>query len=176
MAERTLLLNSTYEPLRVVSWQRAVTMLCLGKVEVVRSYNSVLRAMCWSLSTPAVIRLVSFVRRCHRRRVTFSRRNVFVRDGHCCQYCHKTFPASELTCDHVVPRSRGGGSGWDNLVAACGPCNRKKGNRTPEQASMKLKRKPQRPAYLPAMVMRFGGACAPEQWRDFLPWNVVASR
>ena len=171
-SERTLLLNSTYEPLKVVSWQRAVTMLCLGKVEVVRSYTSVLRAMRWSLMTPAVVRLVRFVRR-HQVRITLSRRNVFLRDGHRCQYCRRKFPPSELTCDHVIPRSRNGGSGWDNLVTACGPCNRKKGNRTPEQAYMHLRKKPERPSHLPAMAIRFGGIQAPEPWRDFLPWRSV---
>ena len=105
MSGRVLMLNSTYEPLRVVSWRRAVTMLCLGKVEVLRTYETKLRSVSWTVEMPAVIRLVSFVRR-HRIRVAFSRRNIFLRDGYRCQYCNKTLPAAELTCDHVIPRSR----------------------------------------------------------------------
>lgn len=168
----TLLLNSSYEPLRAIPWQRAITMVCLGKVEVVRSYGICLHSMTWTVEMPAVVRLVNFVKR-HRIRIAFSRRNVFLRDGHRCQYCLRTFPASELTCDHVLSRSRGGSSGWENMVTACGPCNRKKGNRTPEQARMTLGRPPERPEMLPAMAARLGGAAAPEAWRDFLAWHTV---
>jgi 5-methylcytosine-specific restriction endonuclease McrA len=171
-AAPTLLLNASYEPLRVISWQRAVTMMCLGKVEVVRSYESVLRAMTWSVRTPAVVRLVQFVRR-HRVRVAFSRRNVFVRDEFSCQYCGLRLGPGELTCDHVVPRSRGGHSSWENVVAACGPCNRRKGNRTPREAEMRLMRKPIRPASLPSLGLRLGGSSPPEPWRDFLLGNAV---
>jgi 5-methylcytosine-specific restriction endonuclease McrA len=163
------MLNSTYEPLRVVSWRRAITMLCLGKVEVVRSYETRLRSVSWTVEMPAVIRLTSFVRR-HRIRVAFSRRNIFLRDGYRCQYCNERFPANELTCDHLVPRSRGGRSSWENLVTACGPCNRRKGDRSPEQARMKLLRQPRRPDSLPGVALRLNTQAAPEQWRDFLAW------
>lgn len=168
MASRTLLLNATYEPLQVISWQRAVSMLYLGKVEVVRTYEKVLRAVSLTLEHPAVVKLVSFVRR-HRVRISFSRRNIFLRDSFKCQYCGVCLPASELTCDHVVPRSKGGGSSWENLVTACGPCNRKKGNRTPEQARMRLRKPPERPHRLPPAAYRLGGEAPPEPWRDFLP-------
>jgi len=170
----TLLLNSSYEPLKAISWQRAITMLCLHKVEVVRNYEAKLHSVRWTLSMPAVVRLVNFVKR-HRIRIAFSRRNVFLRDGHRCQYCMLTFPTSELTCDHVMPRSRGGAGGWDNMVTACGPCNRRKGNRTPEQARMVLNRKPHRPEMLPSMAARLGGAQAPDAWRDFLVWHKKAA-
>lgn len=166
----TLLLNSSYEPLKAISWQRAITMVWLDKVEVIRSYETRLHSTRWTVEMPAVVRLRHFVKR-HRMRIAFSRRNVFLRDGHRCQYCLITFPASELTCDHVVPRSRGGSSGWDNMVTACGPCNRKKGNRTPEQARMKLAKPPRRPEMLPSMAARLGGRLAPEAWRDFLTWK-----
>jgi 5-methylcytosine-specific restriction endonuclease McrA len=164
---RTLLLNATYEPLQVISWQRAVSMLYLGKVEVVRTYDRVLRAVTWAIEQPAVVRLVNFVRR-KRMRISFSRRNIFLRDGFRCQYCGTRLPAGELTCDHVIPRSQGGSSSWENLVAACGPCNRKKGSRTPDQARMKLRKQPVRPDRLPPSAARFGGEAPPEPWRDFL--------
>ena len=174
MPSPTLLLNSTYEPLKVISWQRAVTMLWLGKVEVVRTYQGVLRAVSWTIRQPAVVRLVNFVRR-HRVRISFSRRNIFVRDGFRCQYCGVRLPAGELTCDHVTPRSVGGASSWDNLVAACGPCNCRKGNRTPEQARMHLRRRPSRPDALAPAQLEVGGGNAPEQWREFLSWYQAAS-
>jgi 5-methylcytosine-specific restriction endonuclease McrA len=165
---RTLLLNSTYEPLRVIAWQRAVTMLYLGKVEVVESYETVLRALAVTLRMPSVIRLRRFVRR-RRVRIALSRRNVFFRDGHQCQYCGTNLPLRELTCDHVTPRSQGGGSSWENLVTACGPCNRRKGGRTPEQARMELYRKPGPPEYLPVMPsVEIGAANLPARWRLYL--------
>ena len=171
---RALVLNATYEPMRVVPWQRAVTMLYLGKVEVVKNHdNLVVRAATWRVEVPAVIRLIEFVRR-RRVRISFSRKNIFLRDEHRCQYCHERFPPGELTCDHVLPRSRGGGSSWENLVAACGPCTRKKGNRTPEQARMKLRRKPCRPDSLPGLGLRLGDGQAPAAWREFLSWNRAA--
>ena len=166
-AARTLLLNSTYEPLLVISWQRATTMLYLGKVEVLRSYDSCLRSVSMTMQTPAVVRLVHFARR-HRVRIAFSRRNVFLRDGYHCQYCDETLPAQELTTDHVIPRSMGGKTTWDNVVAACAPCNRKKGGRTPSQARMTLAKKPARPQSLPALAVQLSHASPPDVWRDFL--------
>lgn len=164
---RTLLLNSTYEPLTVISWQRAVTLVYLEKVEVMRSYKSLRRSVSVSMRTPAVVKLHHYVRR-RRIRVEFSRRNVFLRDNNECQYCHATFPVSELTTDHVIPKSKGGTTTWDNVVAACGPCNRKKGGRTPSQARMGLRRKPSRPSSLPALHVQLRNASPPDAWREFL--------
>jgi len=169
-SSRTLLLNTTYEPLRVISWQRAITMVYLDKVEVVRSYDRVLRSVSVRIQTPAVVRLTTFVRR-HRVRISFSRRNVFLRDGHRCQYCGHGLPAAELTTDHVIPRSRGGATTWENVVAACGPCNRKKANRTPAQARMRLRQEPSRPRSLPSLGLRIGDENAPEPWREFLVYG-----
>ena len=164
---RTLLLNSTYEPLRVISWQRAVTMVYVGKVEVIKSYDSVLRSMTARLQTPAVVRLMQFVNR-HRVRISFSRRNVFLRDGFECQYCGVSLPASELTTDHVVPRSHGGATNWDNMVTACSPCNLRKGGRTPKQARMVLNTRPSRPHHLPSLALRLRQESAPTAWHEFL--------
>lgn len=164
---RTLLLNATYEPLRVISWQRAVTMMYLGKVEVLRSYDQVLRSVSARVDTPAVVRLFQVVRR-HRVRISFSRRNVFLRDGYRCQYCGVSLPAAELTTDHVLPRSLGGATSWENVVTACSPCNLRKGGRTPAQARMLLQRRPQRPTHLPAVAVHLHGESAPPAWRDFL--------
>jgi 5-methylcytosine-specific restriction endonuclease McrA len=167
VASRTLLRNSTYEPLRVISWQRAITMMYLGKVEVIRTYDRLLRSVSARVETPAVVKLVQLVHR-HRVRIAFSRRNVFLRDGHRCQYCLVRLAEVELTTDHVIPRSRGGATSWDNVVTACSPCNRKKANRTPAQARMTLQRTPERPRSLPALALRLSDDSAPEPWREFL--------
>lgn len=171
MGPRSLLLSSTYEPLKIIGWQRAVSLLFLGKVEVIRTYEDfLLRSPSSELQAPAVVRLISFVRR-RRVRVAMTRKNVFYRDGYTCQYCLRQLPARELTCDHVLPRSQGGGSSWENLVTACAPCNRRKGGRTPEEARMKLRRRPVRPDSLPVeYTLNLGAAPPPEPWRDFLGW------
>jgi 5-methylcytosine-specific restriction endonuclease McrA len=167
VSARTLLLNASYEPLRVISWQRAVTLMYLGKVEVLRSYDQVLHAVAMYIETPAVVRLYQLVRR-HRVRISFSRRNVFLRDGYRCQYCGLSLSATDLTADHVVPRSLGGATTWENVVTACGPCNLRKGGRTPSQARMVLHRRPQRPAHLPATTVHLHTDSAPAVWHEFL--------
>jgi 5-methylcytosine-specific restriction endonuclease McrA len=172
---RALLLNSTYEPLLVISWQRAVTMLVVGKVEVVKEYETVLCSVSWKVQMPAVVRLRDYVRR-RRRRIALTRRNIFLRDKFRCQYCSKTLRSAELTMDHVVPRSQGGGASWENLVASCGPCNRRKGGRTPRQARMKLLNEPKRPEILPIEhTLNLGNSTPPEHWRDFLGWSTAVA-
>lgn len=173
LSGRTLLLNSTFEPLKVISWQRAVTLICLGKVEVVRNYEGRrIRAVSWSVEMPSVVKLRRYIRR-RRIRVALSRRNIFFRDNHQCQYCDRQLPARELTCDHVEPRSQGGRTSWENVVAACGPCNRRKGGRTPEQARMRLRTRPGRPSSLPIEYTLNLGANLerlPEGWAEYLGW------
>jgi len=172
MSSRTLLLNSTYEPLKVISWQRAITLAWLGKVEVVRTYDRDVRSVTLKFRMPAVVRLLRFIRR-KRPQVSFSRRNLFLRDHGHCQYCGQTREPSELTYDHVVPRSQGGKTDWTNIVTCCVDCNRKKGGRTPEQAGMRLRRVPRRPEELPGVLsITVALHTAPEAWRDFLSWHM----
>ncbi len=169
---RTLLLNSTYEPMKVISWQRAVTLLWLGKVEVIRTYDRDIRSVTFKIRMPAVVRLLRFIRR-KRPQISFSRRNLFARDSYSCQYCGTKQDSSELTYDHVTPRSMGGRTDWANIVTCCIACNRRKGGRTPEQAGMRLLRTPRRPEKLPGvMTITIGLQSAPDAWRDFLYWNV----
>jgi 5-methylcytosine-specific restriction endonuclease McrA len=171
--EQTLLLNATYEPLKVVHWQKAVTLWCQGKVEIVAVHDREVRAVSFSFRLPSVIRLLRYVR--IRKRfdyVPFSRANIYARDRHTCQYCNGAFPTSELTFDHVVPVSRGGRKDWENIVTCCVACNRKKGGRTPEEARMRLVRSPRRPESAPALRITIGMRQAPESWRDFLYWNL----
>jgi 5-methylcytosine-specific restriction endonuclease McrA len=166
MAKRTLVLTPWYFPHKVVSWQTAVTMMYLGKVDVLVSYSEELRSPSTTIKTPAVLRLKKKVITI-KRGVRFSRLNVYTRDNFTCMYCAKHLPASELTFDHVVPRSRGGATRWDNIVSACHPCNRKKGNRTPEQAGMDPLRQPYRPQTLPMLPPRIDLETAPAEWRVF---------
>ena len=171
--EQTLLLNASYEPLKVVHWQKAITLWCQGKVEVIAVHDRDIRAVSFSLKLPSVIRLLRFVR--IKRRfdyVPFSRANIYARDGHSCQYCGDSHSTSELTFDHVIPVAHGGRKDWENIVTCCVRCNRKKGGQTPAQARMKLLRTPQRPHSAPAVRITIGLRDAPESWRDYLYWNV----
>jgi 5-methylcytosine-specific restriction endonuclease McrA len=160
--EQTLLLNASYEPLKVVHWQKAITLWCQGKVEVIAVHDREIRSVKVSFKLPSVIRLLRFVK--IRRRfdyVPFSRANIYARDNHTCQYCRQAFPTMDLTFDHVVPVAQGG-------------CNRRKGGRTPAEAGMRLLRAPRRPDSAPAIRITIGIGLrnAPESWRDYLYWNV----
>ena len=138
-----LVLNASYEPLNVCTVRRAVVLVLKEKAELVEKSERAVRSESVTLPHPVVIRLVSYVRipRDQRRR-RITRRAVFARDSWTCQYCGTT---SHLTVDHVIPRSRGGPSDWDNIVTSCAPCNRRKGNRTPVESGMHARRKPRAP-------------------------------
>jgi 5-methylcytosine-specific restriction endonuclease McrA len=170
--EQTLVLNASYEPLRVVSWQKAITLLFQGKVEVIAVYDREIRGVTVRVKLPSVLRLLRHVR---MKRplydIPFSRSNVYARDEHRCQYCAEFFSPGQLTFDHVLPVSRGGWTGWDNIVTCCIPCNRRKGDRTPEEASLHLIRRPRRPDARPALSLRLGLRRAPASWRDYLYWD-----
>lgn len=166
------MLNATYEPLRVVSWQRAVTLLIKGKVEVLAAYDRVIRGVSVSLQHPSVLRLRERVRVAKRfHHVPFSRTNIYLRDKHCCQYCGERLPGSQLTLDHIVPASQGGRKDWENIVTCCTECNRRKGGQTPEQAGLSLIRAPKRPTFLPALRITLGIGEVPESWRGYLYWH-----
>ncbi|MBI4641484.1 MAG: HNH endonuclease [Candidatus Tectomicrobia bacterium] len=170
-----LLLNATYEPLKVISWQRAITLLTLGKVEVIEEYDREVRSVSFVLKMPSVVRLLRFIR-APKQKVRFSRHNIYARDKFSCQYCRKPYPSEDLTYDHVIPRARGGLTEWTNIVTSCISCNKKKGGRTPEEAGMKLLRKPETPHWVPAMTITMTLKQTPESWRDYLYWNVELER
>ncbi len=162
---RTLLLDSSYRPIRTLTWQKAVCLCVDGKVQVVESYDRVIRSPNLELVLPAVVALRQYVRQ-RPFRIRYSKRNVFARDGHACQYCNSTPGTNHLTIDHVLPQSRGGKSVWENVVAACEPCNHRKGDKTPEEAGMPLRTKPYRP--LPSSTVTFGPTSTPVQWEGYL--------
>jgi 5-methylcytosine-specific restriction endonuclease McrA len=167
---QTLVLDQGYQPHRVVSWQRAITMLFDGKVEVVEEYEHDIRSVSFTIKMPAVVRLLRAVR--GKRGVKFSRINVATRDDFRCQYCGKKSPLSKLTYDHVVPRCQGGTTRWENIVMACYACNGRKGHRTPAQAGMRLGKLPVRPTWLPVIAFRIDPAHSiPEAWTNWIYWH-----
>ena len=135
-----LVLNASYEPLNITTWRRAVVMVLKGKAEGLEHDPD--RRIREDTLLPTVIRLRHFVRVPYKQ-LPLTRRNLFHRDGHRCQYCGSS--AEQLSVDHVVPRSRGGLDTWENVTTACLPCNVRKGNRTPREAAMPLLRPPHRP-------------------------------
>jgi 5-methylcytosine-specific restriction endonuclease McrA len=137
-----LVLNQDYEPLNVCGLPRAFRLVFGAKAEVVEYDHQLIRTPRQVFAAPSVIRLQHRVRR-PRPRVKLSRREVFARDRHTCQYCGRQ--SNDLTLDHVVPRHRGGAHSWDNLVAACRVCNHRKGDKTPEEAHLRLVRAPFEP-------------------------------
>ncbi len=162
-----LVLNASYEPINICAARRALVLVLKG-VATPEEYSSVvLRSPRQELPLPSVIRLLEYRRIPHQTRA-LSRKNILMRDRYTCQYCLRTLPSSELTLDHVIPRSRSGETTWENLVACCHDCNNLKGNRTPEEAGMRLARPP-RPFTLHTSrhLMRLLGR-SDEQWRKYL--------
>src|SRR6266513_2606606 len=161
---RVLVLNATFEPINVCTVRRAAVLLLKAKAEVIEHSSWELHAESLTLPRPVVIRLVSYVRvprDTHRRKIT--RRAVFARDGWTCQYCGSR---SNLTVDHVIPRSKGGPSSWDNIVASCAPCNRRKGNALPWQAGMRLLKQPRTPSA--HVFIQVASPTIPAAWQQYL--------
>jgi 5-methylcytosine-specific restriction endonuclease McrA len=159
-----LVLNATFEPINVCTVRRAAVLLLKEKAEIVEHASWELRSESLSLPRPVVIRLVTYVkvpRDTHRRKIT--RRAVFARDRWTCQYCGSR---SNLTVDHVVPRSKGGASSWENIVTSCAPCNRRKGNALPRHAGMTLRHAPRSPN--PQVFIHVASPTIPTAWRAYL--------
>jgi 5-methylcytosine-specific restriction endonuclease McrA len=148
LGQRVLVLNASYEPLQLISTRRAVVLLLQDKAEMVEAAQQRLRALSKSFLIPLVIRLTRYIRIPRRLRLPCSRRGVLARDRDTCQYCGEQPGRAQLTVDHVLPRSRGGPTTWDNVVTACRECNHRKGGRTPEEASMLLMTVPRQPQYV----------------------------
>jgi 5-methylcytosine-specific restriction endonuclease McrA len=162
-----LVLNASYEPINVCAARRALVLVLKGVASAEELAAAAVHSARQVLNLPSVIRLLEYRRIPHQPR-SLSRKNILMRDRYTCQYCHRMLPASEMTLDHVIPRSRGGDSSWENLVACCHVCNNSKGGRTPEEADMKLLRPP-RPFSLHTNrhLMRLL-AKSDDQWRKYL--------
>jgi 5-methylcytosine-specific restriction endonuclease McrA len=194
-----LVLNRNYTAIHVVSARRAFRLLCKEHAEVVSQrgdeWNTYdfeswvelsrsrhlfperdgdwVRTVSLEIRVPRIVRLLLFSR-LPRKTVKFNRRNIYARDGHRCQYCGKSFPTSELSLDHIVPRSQGGQATWTNIVCACTPCNARKGGQTPREARMKLVRKPVQPRRSPVVRLKIASPKY-QTWKHFVDeayWSV----
>jgi 5-methylcytosine-specific restriction endonuclease McrA len=162
---RVLVLNASYEPINVCTVRRAAVLLLKNRAEILEKGDWPLHAESLTLARPVVIRLLAYVRiprDAHRRKIT--RRAVFARDRWTCQYCgHER---GNLTVDHVIPRSKGGESTWDNIVTCCAPCNRRKGDRLPKQVNMLPVRRPKPPN--PTIFIHVATPSIPAAWEQYL--------
>jgi len=166
-----LLLNATYEPLRVITWQRAICLLTLGKVEVLEETDQEIHSVSFVIRLPSVVRLLRLIRP-RRQPIKFSRQNIYLRDNFRCQYCGARVSSQELNLDHVTPRSLGGKTTWENIVTCCIPCNVRKGGNVPEAVGLRLIQRPAKPARLPGFAITINLQNAPDSWRDYLYWNL----
>lgn len=177
---RTLLLDQNFMPIEIISWEKAVRYLFDSKARVVESHEEPIRCLRTIVLTvdgtefhltnkPSVIHLTTPYKR-RGKHVRFSKINVFWRDDFQCQYCGDRFQPKMLTFDHVLPKSAGGPKTWENIVTACRPCNQRKSGRTPEQAKMKLLRKPERPRWSPQLTIRLKNT-DPEVWHQYVYWQ-----
>jgi 5-methylcytosine-specific restriction endonuclease McrA len=161
---QVLVLNASYEPLNVCTVRRAHVLVFKGKAEVIEDLGRPLRSATSTYVWPHVIRLLQYVRVPKSVQRKISRRALFARDGWRCMYCGTT--AGRLTLDHVVPRSRGGESSWENVVTSCAPCNLRKGDRLLEEAGLTLLRAPRAPA--PVLFIHLAAPKIPDRWEPYL--------
>lgn len=146
--ERVILLNSDYSFLNTIHWKKAMRLLSKGKVEVLKATERILRSSdrTWEMYIPKILRLVKLVRSIYKAKVPWNKKNVIVRDKSICQFCGKK--ERKMTVDHVIPSSRGGKSTFENCVCSCKLCNNIKGDKTPSEAQMSLKRRPWQPTIM----------------------------
>jgi 5-methylcytosine-specific restriction endonuclease McrA len=162
-----LVLNASYEPINICAARRAVVLVLKGVAMTEEENGHYLHAARFTMRLPSVIRLLEYRRIPHQTRA-LSRKNILLRDRNTCQYCGSVHPSGELTLDHVVPRSRGGLSAWENLVACCHPCNRQKGNQLSHEAGMRLMREPRAfTLHTSRHIMRMIGR-SDAKWRKYL--------
>lgn len=159
-----LLLNLSYEPIKVIHWKRALNLYFLNKAEILETYDTVIRSVRLSIYMPSVMRLLKMAKY-FRRNIPLTRQNILLRDGFRCQYCSVSLSPQVATIDHVIPKSKGGSSTWDNLVTACPECNRKKGDKTPSEAGLTLLALPKKPLWLPLIKT---SQDLPECWKNYI--------
>jgi 5-methylcytosine-specific restriction endonuclease McrA len=161
-----LVLNASYEFLNVATLERAVKLIYKGKAEVVETVTGrEIGTTRYRMSMPSIIRMLYYIVRPHKE-VPMTKKNILLRDDHTCQYCGRAGD----TIDHVMPRSRAGKSTWENCVCACSMCNTRKNSRTPEEANMKLLRKPKKPAFIPWILVKRDASKV--GWARYLFWNM----
>ena len=166
LEKSVLVLNQNYEPLSICSVRRALLLILRGKAEAVEKLGLVIRSVSQDHSVPSVVRLWRYIQ-APRQKVVLSKRNILKRDNHQCQYCGSK--SGKLTIDHIVPRTSGGKSTWENLVCACVTCNCKKGEDSPDQAGLMLRVKPKQPNKV-TFIRNFIGA-EDQRWKPYLFFN-----
>jgi 5-methylcytosine-specific restriction endonuclease McrA len=167
-ATKVLILNQTFEPFQVCSARRAVILLFAGKAERVEDTSRLIRSPSTALLLPSVIRLHRYVRKPARPSIAFNKKNILRRDAHTCQYCGRN-GGERMTIDHVVPKSLGGRTVWENVVSACRTCNLRKGNKPPEEAGMRLLRRPCKPLSIFYLGILAHASQRYESWSKYLP-------
>jgi 5-methylcytosine-specific restriction endonuclease McrA len=169
MRGNVLVLDQSYQPIKIVSWMKAITLVLYNQAELVHTGEVIpIHSVNQTFELSNVIRVVKTIFS-KRKDVSFTRHNIFLRDHWKCQYCRRQFKAQQLNWDHVVPKSRGGPTSWENIVTACYPCNTEKANKTPEEAGMKLLKKPVKPKATIQMTLKMKDASKiPESWKTFL--------
>lgn len=161
-----LVLNASYEFLNVTSLKKAVKLIFKGKAEVVKAReDEKVRVRDIRIPLPSIIRMLYYINKPFKE-VPLTKKNILLRDNHTCQYCGNYGD----TIDHIKPKSKGGPDSWENCACACGPCNRRKNDRTPEEANMKLSRKPRKPTHIP--WIRIKNDAKTEGWGKYLFWNI----
>jgi 5-methylcytosine-specific restriction endonuclease McrA len=161
-----LVLSQAYLPVNIVSWQKGISYIIQGRVEVIKEYNKAIRSASRSWNVPAVVRFLNrtpYVRKI----IKMNRHNIFARDSWNCQYCNESFKASDLTLDHLIPISRGGKSSWKNLVTCCGPCNTKKGSHLLIEIGMRINKLPKKPKWTPMFALKMSNKI-PSLWKEFI--------
>ena len=164
---KTLILDDSYTPVAVVSWQRAIQLWTSGKGQMIVPYDEItVNSATQSFELPSVLKVNGLSRR--KPIINFNRWGVFARDNFSCAYCGKEFVAKELSLDHIIPFSQGGNRNWENIISACLPCNQKKANQTPDQAGMRLLFKPYTPKWNPLLILKLNRVTIIDLWKPFL--------
>ncbi|MEE9172956.1 MAG: HNH endonuclease [candidate division NC10 bacterium] len=169
-----LLLNRSFEPLQVCDVRRAIVLLYTGRAERIEDSADLIRSPSVALFIPSVIRLQRYIQRPPIQTLSFNKKNILKRDGYTCQYCGRN-GSERMTIDHVVPRFLGGKTIWENVVSACRSCNTRKGNRTPQQAEMRLPQKPSKPISALYLTIMAQSARHLHVWQKYLPAGAVRS-
>ncbi|MDH5681858.1 MAG: HNH endonuclease [Spirochaetota bacterium] len=167
---RVLLLNATYEPIKIISWQKTMILYFNHKVEILEEYNgNFIHSERLTFRVPAVVRLKKYVNIHKFLSLRFSKENIFYRDQYTCAYCGRQFSKNYLTLDHVIPLSRGGKKTWKNIVTACYTCNNKKADKIPDQHGFKLLKNPVEPPVTMYLNFYIKLQSVPKEWETYLP-------
>ena len=163
-----LILNASYEPIKIISWQKAILLWLQERVEVLDFHAIQVHSVTQSFPLPSVMKLKKYINFRGSHGVRLTRLNVFLRDDHECQYCRKHFSKKDLTIDHVIPLSKGGDHRWENVVTACHKCNNKKGNKSLSEYGFYPKNPPVEPKWLPNTELKYKTRAIPEAWLPYI--------